>query len=269
MLKIDSAILSTNEVICKNIDKFDSSERGLLSQNILSQLRNFIEYIAQKIYSNGADINPNDYKEKEKAIVFIKSKGDLRFLYKFHNLLQKSVSHYTIDEDGSERLMLKYYEYLLKIKIFLKKKYNIEVLENIDMFPLNMDSSLMEYYEKIAIKIDNISSTSPKIDYNDRYYIQKIRNDLQFIVQHMKDVDIEELNANEILLDSMLFRMIQLSENAKKLSDEYKEKRGYIPWNAMYGLRNRIVHDYGNVDLNIVFETLKNDIPELLEMIKG
>ena len=99
---------------------------------------------------------------------------------------------------------------------------------------------------------------------NDRYYIQKIRNDLQFIVQHMKDVDIEELNANEILLDSMLFRMIQLSENAKKLSDEYKEKRGYIPWNAMYGLRNRIVHD-----LNIVFETLKNDIPELLEMIKG
>ena len=72
---------------------------------------------------------------------------------------------------------------------------------------------------------------------NDRYYIQKIRNDLQFIVQHMKDVDIEELNANEILLDSMLFRMIQLSENAKKLSDEYKGKRGYIPWNAMYGLR--------------------------------
>ena len=42
-----------------------------------------------------------------------------------------------------------------------------------------------------------------------------------------------------------------------------------IPWREVYGLRNRIVHDYGNVDLNIVFETLKNDIPELLEMIKG
>ena len=40
----------------------------------------------------------------------------------------------------------------------------------------------------------------------------------------MKDVDIEELNENEVLLDSMLFRMIQLSENAKKLSDEYKIK---------------------------------------------
>lgn len=102
---------------------------------------------------------------------------------------------------------------------------------------------------------------------NDTYYLQKITQDLEFIVVHMRNVDIKELNANEILLDSMLFRMIQLSENAKKLSDEYKIQRADIPWNAIYGLRNRIVHDYGNVDLNVVFETLKNDIPELLEML--
>ena len=74
------------------------------------------------------------------------------------------------------------------------------------------------------------------------------------------------MNANEVLLDSMLFRMIQLSENAKKLSDEYKLMHGKIPWNAMSGLRNRIVHDYGNVDLKVVYETLKNDIPELLDL---
>ena len=99
---------------------------------------------------------------------------------------------------------------------------------------------------------------------NDAYYIDRIRKDLQFISIQMKEVDIEELNQNEVLLDSMLFRMIQISENSKKLSDEYKENNNNIPWNAMYGLRNRIVHDYGSVDLNIVYETLKNDIPELL-----
>ncbi len=65
----------------------------------------------------------------------------------------------------------------------------------------------------------------------------------------------------------MLFRMIQISENAKKLSEEYKISHTKIPWNALSGLRNRIVHDYGNVDLNVVYETLKNDIPELLEII--
>ena len=59
---------------------------------------------------------------------------------------------------------------------------------------------------------------------DDKYYIQRIKKDLEFIVVHMQNVDIEELNKNEVLLDSMLFRMIQVSENAKKLSDEIKEK---------------------------------------------
>ena len=104
---------------------------------------------------------------------------------------------------------------------------------------------------------------------NDDYYIQKIKQDLKFITNHMENVDIEELNANELLLDSMLFRMIQISENARRLTDEFKQTREDIPWNSLYGLRNRIVHDYGNVDLNIVFETLKTDIPDLLELLKG
>ncbi len=103
---------------------------------------------------------------------------------------------------------------------------------------------------------------------NDHYYIGKIKTDLSFIVDHMRDVDLQELNENEVLLDSMLFRMIQISENAKKLSAEYKSSKKDLPWDEISGLRNRIVHDYGNVDLNVVFETLKYDIPELLEQIE-
>ena len=102
----------------------------------------------------------------------------------------------------------------------------------------------------------------------DNFYIPKIKQDLEFISRHMKNVDIEELNANEVLLDSMLFRMIQISENARKLTEEFKQTRENIPWSALYGLRNRIVHDYGNVDLNIVYETLKVDIPDLLELLE-
>lgn len=102
---------------------------------------------------------------------------------------------------------------------------------------------------------------------NDAYFVQKIRKDLEFISVHMRSVEIEELNEDEVLLDSMMFRMIQISENAKKLTEEYKAMQRGIPWNALSGLRNRIVHDYGNVDLNIVYETLKHDIPELLEWL--
>ena len=103
---------------------------------------------------------------------------------------------------------------------------------------------------------------------NDEYFIQTIMTDLSFVVEHTKNIDQDELYRNEILLDSMLFRLIQISENANKLSDEYKDEHNNIPWTAIYGLRNRIVHDYGNVDMEIVYSTLKDDIPELLEMIK-
>lgn len=102
---------------------------------------------------------------------------------------------------------------------------------------------------------------------NDSYYIEKIVNDLRFISFHMADVSLEEFGKNDILLDSMMFRMIQISENSKRLTDGYKSKKANVPWNSISGLRNRIVHDYGNVDLNVVYDTLKNDIPELLNML--
>lgn len=101
----------------------------------------------------------------------------------------------------------------------------------------------------------------------DTYYIDKIKSDLEFIIQNMNRVDIQELNDNELLLDSMLFRMIQISENSKRLSSEFKKSKRNVPWEAMLGLRNRVVHDYGNVDLQIVFDTLKYDIPAVLEAL--
>lgn len=174
---IDTKILTIDKAISKNIDRFDDSERGLLSQNILSQLRNFIEHIALKAYSNGQDIEIN-YLNIQNALKFIQSKGDLRFLSKFHKLLQPVASHYTMDEENSERLMLKYYEYLLRIKSHLSKNYNLYVLRNIDQFPINLDSATNEYYEKIAQKINNFR---PRNQRNDRYYIQKIK---PFFVSH-------------------------------------------------------------------------------------
>lgn len=175
MLKIDKAILDTNGAICDNIKLVNFTDRGFISQNILGQIRNFVEYVAIKAYSNGADVNPNDYNYRVTALKDMERHGNLRFLYKFHEMLQKSVSHYTVDKDGSERLMLKYYEHLLKIKIYLKDNHNIDVLENIQDFPLNIDNELSDYYEKIVERIDRPSAKSREVRYSERYYIQKVK----------------------------------------------------------------------------------------------
>lgn len=77
------------------------------------------------------------------------------------------------------------------------------------------------------------------------------------------------LEQNEILRDSMLFRLIQVQESAKKLTDAYKIAHDDIPWTDIAGLRNRIVHDYGNVDLDVVYQTLVQDVPELITLFEA
>ena len=100
---------------------------------------------------------------------------------------------------------------------------------------------------------------------NDAYYPNKLKKDIDFIVAHMHGVTEDAFTMDEVLQDSMMFRLIQISENARKMTDTFKETHKQIPWNDVYGLRNRIVHDYGMVDLHIVFSTLVKDIPELLK----
>lgn len=43
----------------------------------------------------------------------------------------------------------------------------------------------------------------------------------------------------------------------------------FIPWMKISGLRNRIVHDYGSIQLDIIYNTVKNDLPILVKEIKS
>ena len=76
----------------------------------------------------------------------------MKVLYKFHDYLQIVASHYTLDEENSERLMLKYYQNLLDVKNLLHDRFGMDVLANLDDFPLHIDETLQEYYDKIAKK---------------------------------------------------------------------------------------------------------------------
>lgn len=169
-LRIDRQIVIIDKTICRHIDSLPASPRGVVSQDILSQLRNFVEHVMLKFYANGQDID-NSYENICKAIDFVKARGNLRVLKRFHDYLQIVASHYTLDEENSERLMLKYYEYLLKIKNLLREKFFLDVFYNIDKFPLKTDSNLQEYYEKIADKIRQYNTQG--VGKSEKYYIQK------------------------------------------------------------------------------------------------
>lgn len=103
---------------------------------------------------------------------------------------------------------------------------------------------------------------------NDAYFVEKILTDLRFIDKHMDGVTQEKLEQDEIFLNAMLFRLIQIWESAKKLTEEYKAAHKSIPWVDIAGLRNRLVHDYGNVDLSVIYLTLSDDVPVLIKELE-
>ena len=71
-----------------------------------------------------------------------------------------------------------------------------------------------------------------------------------------------------MLVEATVFNLMQIGELAKEsLSDEAKEQITTIPWNQLYGMRNRIVHGYSGINLNIVWDTISQDIPKLREKL--
>ena len=173
MPSIDDSIRKIDNAICRHLDNIENSSRGVISQDILEQLMKFVNHIMLKFYANGSDIPIND-ENIEKAAEYAQINSELSTLYKFRNFLQVVTTQFTLDEDGSERLMLKYYQYLLEAKTLLGQFYGIRVLHNLEKFPLHLDDTLQEYYGKIAEKLERHPAKFNDTG-NGKYYIQKIK----------------------------------------------------------------------------------------------
>lgn len=173
MPSIDDSIRRIDNVICRHLDNIENSSRGAISQDILEQLTKFMNHIMLKFYANGSDI-PINGENIAKAVEFAQINSRLNPLYKFHNFLQVVTAQFTLDEDGSERLMLKYYKYLLEAKVLLNQYFGIQILHNLDKFPLHLDDTLQEYYAKISEKIEQYPARLNG-EGNNKYYIQKLK----------------------------------------------------------------------------------------------
>lgn len=101
--------------------------------------------------------------------------------------------------------------------------------------------------------------------------IRRIQKHIEAILQYSVNCrDKSEFLSNSMLVDACVFNLMQIGELAKQqLSDEAKEDLQIIPWKQLYGMRNRIVHGYDGVNLNIVWAAIKNDIPVLNNNLKN
>ena len=103
---------------------------------------------------------------------------------------------------------------------------------------------------------------------NDAYYFSKSLEDIDIITKYLGNASYEEFLSNEKTIDSIMFRFIHLAENIKAVSIEFKDEHPNIDWADIVGFRNKIVHEYQNVDYTYVYDAIKYDLPSLRQLLE-
>jgi uncharacterized protein with HEPN domain len=81
-------------------------------------------------------------------------------------------------------------------------------------------------------------------------------------------LDPDDPTSDRDLLDALLWNFTVLGEAARAVSDEVKTEHQDVPWADPVRLRNRIVHGYWSVDLDVLMSTAKEDLPALIEAVE-
>ena len=102
---------------------------------------------------------------------------------------------------------------------------------------------------------------------NDLYFAKKAIEQIEVIEKYIDNVSYEEFLGDIELLDAIMFRLIQLIENVKNISEQFKSEHRNIPWGNIIGFRNGIVHEYGETNYEIVYQTITNDLLSLKEVL--
>jgi uncharacterized protein with HEPN domain len=103
----------------------------------------------------------------------------------------------------------------------------------------------------------------------DKKALMNIDKHIKVIFQYMTGISsLYGFSNNSLVQDAVVFNLLQIGELAKsKLSDSFKKTHSDIPWNDVYGFRNRLVHDYESIRLTIVYESITEDLPKLQNLI--
>lgn len=167
----DKEINRASDGIDKALSTATRSNRGEVAFRILSVVRNLNDHIAFKIWK---DVRPDQKMDINKVASKFGNVRPYQFIARFDHFLRASVSHFTPSEEGAERLMIKYYRYLLQLKKAVYDRYGMIILRNIDMFLEDLDEQTKDYYQKVATEIEKRLRTPLPKNF-DNYYIDKIK----------------------------------------------------------------------------------------------
>ena len=101
----------------------------------------------------------------------------------------------------------------------------------------------------------------------DKVYLLHIRDSIEKIEHYTNNIEYREFKSNSMASDAVIRQIQIIGDASKNISEPLKEKYPVIPWKGMAGMRDKIVHNYFNVNIREVWRVAKKDIPILKKSI--
>ena len=104
---------------------------------------------------------------------------------------------------------------------------------------------------------------------NDSELIADILEAINRISDYCAGVDYDKFIADTKTQDAIVRNLEVIGEAAKKISNTAREKNPNVPWRSMAGLRDRLIHDYFGINLDIVWEIISHDLPGVVRSLES
>ena len=102
----------------------------------------------------------------------------------------------------------------------------------------------------------------------DEARLRHILTEARKLVDRAQTATRAELDADDDLAAALAWRLSVIGEAAAQVSQATRDAHPTIPWSLMVGMRHRLIHGYDTVDLDIVWQTVQNDIPPLVQTLE-
>jgi len=87
------------------------------------------------------------------------------------------------------------------------------------------------------------------------------------VIEFIGNQDRSAFQTDRKTQSAVLHQLLLIGEAAKRLSGDFRAQHPRIPWKAITGLRDRLIHAYDRVDLTVVWDTCREDIPKLIAFL--
>lgn len=87
-------------------------------------------------------------------------------------------------------------------------------------------------------------------------------------ISYATGMTLDDFRSNDLVFDAVARNLMIIGEAAARLSEADRARHRIIPWKQIVGFRNVVVHEYFGVDREAVWDILRNNVPELIEMIR-